>query len=40
MSTMTELDWQAAVAGFRASPPRRSNKGRKVSAATTAARSE
>jgi hypothetical protein len=34
-TTMTELDWQAAV--FRGSLPRRGAKGRKVSAATIAA---
>jgi hypothetical protein len=36
-TTMTELDWQAAVAVFRGSLPRRGAKGRKVSAATIAA---
>jgi hypothetical protein len=37
-TTMTELDWQAAVAVFRGSLPRRGAEGRKVSAATIAAR--
>jgi hypothetical protein len=37
-TTMTELNWQAAVAVFRASLPRRGAKGRKVSAATITAR--
>jgi hypothetical protein len=37
-TTMTELDWQAAVAVFRASLPRCGAKGRKISVATIAAR--
>jgi hypothetical protein len=38
-TTMTGLDWHAAVAQFRASLPRRGAKSRKVSAGTIAARS-